>query len=53
VNPNGGLLGEAYIHGMNNILEGVRQVRGSAANQVDNTEHVLVSAGRSGLVLSH
>ena len=52
VNPNGGLLGEAYIHGMNNILEGVRQVRGTAANQVDDAEHVLVSAGRSGLVLS-
>jgi acetyl-CoA acetyltransferase len=52
VNPNGGLLGEAYIHGMNNILEGVRQVRGLAANQVDGAEHVLVSAGRSGLVLS-
>jgi acetyl-CoA acetyltransferase len=52
VNPNGGLLGEAYIHGMNNILEGVRQVRGTAANQVDGAEHVLVSAGRSGLVLS-
>src|SRR5256885_1902962 len=52
VNPNGGLLGEAYIHGMNNILEGVRQVRGTAANQVEAAEHVLVSAGRSGLVLS-
>jgi acetyl-CoA acetyltransferase len=53
VNPNGGLLGEAYIHGMNNILEGVRQVRGTAANQVEGVEHVLVSAGRSGLILSH
>jgi acetyl-CoA acetyltransferase len=52
VNPNGGLLGEAYIHGMNNILEGVRQVRGTAVNQVEGAEHVLVSAGRSGLVLS-
>jgi acetyl-CoA acetyltransferase len=52
VNTNGGLIGEAYIHGMNNILEGVRQVRGTAANQVDGAEHVLVSAGRSGLVLS-
>ncbi len=51
VNTNGGLLGEAYIHGMNNILEGVRQVRGSAANQVDDVENVLVSAGRSGLIL--
>ena len=34
VNPNGGLMGEAYIHGINNIIEGVRQVRGQAANQV-------------------
>jgi acetyl-CoA acetyltransferase len=52
LNPNGGLLGEAYIHGVNNILEGVRQVRGTAANQVPNVEHVLVSAGRSGLILA-
>jgi acetyl-CoA acetyltransferase len=51
VNTNGGLLGEAYIHGLNNIVEGVRQVRGTAANQVDGVEHVLVAAGQSGLVL--
>ena len=31
VNTNGGLIGEAYIHGMNNIItEAVRQVRGTA-----------------------
>ena len=29
----------------------VRQIRGIAANQVEDVEHVLVSAGRSGLVL--
>jgi acetyl-CoA acetyltransferase len=52
VNPNGGLLGEGYIHGVNNVIEGVRQVRGSAANQVTGVEHVLVAAGRSGLVLT-
>jgi len=51
VNTNGGLLGEGYIHGMNNILEAVRQVRGTAPNQVADVEHVLVSAGRSGLML--
>jgi acetyl-CoA acetyltransferase len=51
VNTNGGLLGEAYIHGVNNILEGVRQLRGTAANQVDDPQHVLCSAGRSGVVL--
>lgn len=55
VNTNGGQLGEAYIHGMNGIAEGVRQVRGSSVNQVDNVEHVLVTAGTgvptSGLIL--
>jgi acetyl-CoA acetyltransferase len=53
VNTNGGLLGEAYIHGLNNIVEGVRQVRGSAVNQVAAVDHVLVAAGQSGLVLGH
>jgi len=51
VNTNGGLLGEAYIHGVNNILEGVRQLRGTAANQVAGAEHVLAAAGRSALIL--
>ncbi|HET6811984.1 MAG TPA: hypothetical protein VFH50_13345 [Acidimicrobiales bacterium] len=52
VNTNGGLLGEAYIHGMNNITEAVRQLRGTAANQVAGASRVLVTTGRSGLVLS-
>ena len=51
VNTHGGLLGEGYIHGMNNILEGVRQLRGTAANQLARTDHVLVSALYSGIVL--
>jgi acetyl-CoA acetyltransferase len=51
INTHGGLLGEGYIHGVNNILEGVRQVRGSAANQIAGTEHVLVSASRSAIIL--
>jgi acetyl-CoA acetyltransferase len=51
VNTHGGLLGEAYIHGVNNILEGVRQIRGTAVNQVPNAEHVLIAGGRGGLVL--
>jgi acetyl-CoA acetyltransferase len=54
-NPNGGQLGEAYIHGMNGISEAVRQVRGSAVNQVAGVEHVVVTAGTgvptSGLLL--
>jgi acetyl-CoA acetyltransferase len=55
INPNGGQLGEAYIHGMNGIAEGVRQVRRTAINQVPDVQHVLVTAGTgvptSGLVL--
>jgi acetyl-CoA acetyltransferase len=51
INTNGGLIGEAYIHGMNNITEAVRQVRGSAVNQVKKVEHVLVSSGMAGAIL--
>jgi acetyl-CoA acetyltransferase len=51
VNPHGGLLGEAYIHGMNNILEAVRQLRGTASNQVQGAQNVLVAAGRSAAIL--
>jgi len=45
VNPHGGQLGEAYIHGMNGIAEAVRQIRGTAANQVPGDGPVLVTAG--------
>jgi len=55
INTSGGLLGEAYIHGMNGIAEAVRQIRGTSCNQVDRVEHVLVTAGTgcptSGLIL--
>jgi hypothetical protein len=55
VNPHGGQLGEAYIHGMNGIAEAVRQVRGTSVNQVGGDGPVLVTAGAgvptSGLVL--
>ena len=55
INTSGGLLGEAYIHGMNGIAEAVRQIRGTSHNQVANVEHVLATAGTgvptSGLIL--
>ena len=55
INTHGGQLGEAYIHGMNGIAEGVRQIRGTSVNQVDSVENVLVTAGTgvptSGLIL--
>jgi acetyl-CoA acetyltransferase len=56
LNTHGGQLGEAYLHGMNGIAEAVRQIRGTAANQVPGAERVLVTAGTgvptSGLVLT-
>ncbi|HUD37948.1 MAG TPA: lipid-transfer protein [Streptosporangiaceae bacterium] len=56
LNPHGGQLGEAYIHGMNGIAEAVRQVRGTSVNQVAGDGPVLVTAGTgvptSGLVLT-
>ncbi len=32
INTHGGQLGEAYIHGMNGIADGVRQLRGTSVN---------------------
>ena len=45
-NTHGGLISEAYIHGMNNIAEGVRLIRGQSTSQPPKpVEHVLVSSG--------
>ncbi|WP_327655977.1 lipid-transfer protein [Streptomyces sp. NBC_00483] len=55
LNTHGGQLGEAYLHGMNGIAEGVRQVRGTAVNQISGAATALVTAGTgvptSGLIL--
>jgi acetyl-CoA acetyltransferase len=42
VNTSGGSLLEAYVHGFNMILEGVRQVRGESTAQVPDTKAVFV-----------
>lgn len=45
-NTHGGLISEAYIHGINNIAEGVRLIRGESTGQPSKAvEHVLVSSG--------
>lgn len=55
VNTNGGQVGEAYIHGMNGFAEAVRQLRGTAVNQVDSVHNVLATSGNavptSGIIL--
>jgi acetyl-CoA acetyltransferase len=51
-NTNGGLIGEGYIHGLNLVLEGTRQLRGTAVNQIADARTVLVTASRTGAILT-
>ena len=48
---SGGGLAEAYVHGFNLILEGVRQIRGTSVNQVPGCKATLVT-GASGVATS-
>lgn len=45
INTAGGNMSEGYIHGMNHVLEAVRQLRGTAANQIHGAETCLVTGG--------
>jgi acetyl-CoA acetyltransferase len=44
-NTSGGQLCEGYMHGMNLLAEGVRQLRGTSTSQVENAETCLVTSG--------
>ena len=43
VNTSGGSLSEVYLHGMNLVIEGVRQIRGSSSSQVKHANLSLVT----------
>jgi acetyl-CoA acetyltransferase len=47
MNTNGGFLGEGFSHGAN-VIEAVRQIRGTSPNQVNGAESVLVATGAGG-----
>ncbi|PXY36206.1 thiolase C-terminal domain-containing protein [Prauserella flavalba] len=54
-NTAGGNMSEGYVHGMNHVLEGVRQLRGTSTSQVEGAEVSLVTSapppGTSALLL--
>ena len=56
-NTSGGLLSEAYIHGLNLVVEGERQMRGTSTAQVEGARTCLVTSGgaaghKSALILA-
>jgi acetyl-CoA acetyltransferase len=44
INTHGGSLSEAYIHGLNHVVEGVRQLRGQSTSPVEGAEVCLVTS---------
>lgn len=45
LNTSGGQLSEAYVHGLNLVIEGVRQMRGHSTSQVIDAKTCLVTGG--------
>jgi acetyl-CoA acetyltransferase len=51
MNTSGGHLSEAYVHFFNMLAEGVRQCRGTAANQIADVSSVLCCSGPTAVLL--
>lgn len=47
LNTGGGFLGEGFAHGLN-VIEAVRQIRGTSTTQVEGAELALVATGAGG-----
>ena len=45
INTAGGNLSEAYVHGLNHVVEGVRQLRGTSTSQVADAQTCFICGG--------